>query len=299
MKAFLKTIPYLRPLVLVASVLVTACGTNPKDPLEPFNRGAFEINQTIDRAVGRPVAKAYVAVVPSPVRIGVANFFNNLSDLTSSVNCLLQTKAACAGENFLRFSVNSVFGLFGVLDVAGEAGIPRTREDFGQTLGHYGVPTGPFLMVPVFGATTVRDLIGTQIAVDRYTDPFRQADEPGGKAFLLGLGLVSFRASQLAASDMLTDIALDPYAFYRDAHMQRRRSLVFDGSPPEEDEPAPAAPSAPSEPAKPATSAPKTSLAPSTGNSSALVTEWGANVNGDQSSSIAALAVAPAAKSPK
>jgi phospholipid-binding lipoprotein MlaA len=253
---------FLKLSALLFTALLAGCGTNPKDPLEPFNRASFAVNRVADKVV-RPVAEAYVQVTPAPIRTGVSNFFSNMSDLTSSVNCLLQIKVQCAGENFLRFSFNSVFGFVGVLDVAGELGIPRTREDFGQTLGSYGVPAGPYIMLPVAGPATVRDLLAGRYGPDHYTDPLREWDSKNGRRVLGAVASLNGRAGALKAGAMLDDIALDPYAFLRDAHLQRRRNAVYDGNPPEEKDDLP-----------PASDKPKATS--QTSPDTQLVTDWGA-----------------------
>ena len=280
---------YSKFVLLLAAVLLSACGTNPKDPLEPFNRASFALNRTLDK-VAAPVARAYVKVTPSPVRTGISNFFSNLGDLNSSVNCLLQTKVQCSAENLLRFGFNSVFGIFGLLDIAGEAGIPRTREDFGQTLGYYGVPPGAYIMLPVGGPATVRDLFAERVS-GRYVDPLKKWDSPSGKSALGLLASVNGRAGLLQTSRVLDEIALDPYTFLRDAHLQRRRNAVYDGNPPEEvedaspddksvDKPAIKPSEKPSEkPAEKPAEKPEpkriSKVTPAEEATTALVTEWG------------------------
>jgi phospholipid-binding lipoprotein MlaA len=223
-------------VLLAACAALAGCASNPKDPLEPFNRAAFDFNEKVDNAVAKPVAKAYVAITPSPVRAGLTNFINNLGDVTSSANCLLQAKGQCAAENFMRFGMNSVFGIFGILDIASEAGIARTREDFGQTLGRWGVPTGPYIMMPIAGPTTLRDLAASRIDAVKAIDPLKDLNEPNGKRALGVIGSVNSRANSLGRLDLLGDIALDRYTFVRDAFMQKRRNDTYDGRPPEEDE---------------------------------------------------------------
>ena len=161
-----------------ALVLLAGCATgpdaNPKDPLEPFNRGVYRFNDAVDRAVLKPVATAYVDVTPSPVRTGVNNFFGNLGDLWSAVNAGLQLRPRETADNLLRFSVNTVLGFGGLLDIASEAGIERTRIDFGQTLGRWGVPSGAYLVLPFFGPSTVRDAGG--LVADSAADPVGHVD---------------------------------------------------------------------------------------------------------------------------
>ncbi|WP_180682127.1 MlaA family lipoprotein [Tepidicella baoligensis] len=210
---------------LLAMLLLTGCATgpnaHPQDPLEPFNRGVMRFNDGLDEAVLRPVAVAYRDTVPSPIRTGVSNFFGNLRDLWSSVNALLQARPKEAAENFMRFNVNTFFGLAGVLDIATEMGLERTRLDIGQTLGRWGVPTGPYLVLPFFGPSSVRDGLG--LVVDRQGDWVTQGvDHIPTRNSLYALRITDTRATLLPATDMLENIALDKYTFTRDTYLQRR-----------------------------------------------------------------------------
>lgn len=248
-------------LATVASLLSACAANNPRDPLEPFNRSMFTFNDKLDKAVAQPVAKAYVAVTPPMVRTGVSNFFSNAYDFVSSVNCLLQFKPQCAADNFLRFSFNTIFGFAGLLDIAGEMGIDHRHTDFGITLGRWGVPSGPYLVLPLLGPSTVRDGIAGRLTVDRNLDPIRRIDSVQQRNQLFVLGLVDTRASLLRASQVFEDAAIDKYVFTREAYLQRRRNLVYDGNPPDEEN-APAPPddgdsgAAPAEPAAATASAP-------------------------------------------
>ncbi|NIC42475.1 VacJ family lipoprotein [Aquabacterium sp. A08] len=218
--------------------LLAGCATgpnaHPQDPLEPFNRGVTRFNDGLDDAVLKPVATAYQDVTPSPVRTGVHNFFNNLRDVWSFVNALLQARPAEAAENFMRFNVNTVFGLGGVLDVASEMGIPRTTLDFGHTMGRWGVPSGPYLVLPVFGPSSVRDAAG--LVVDQRGDLLTQGvDHVPTRNSAIGLRVVDTRASLLRAGELLDEVALDKYSFTRDAYLQRRASQISgNGAAPEE-----------------------------------------------------------------
>lgn len=157
----------VRAALLAAALMLSACATgpnaNPRDPLEPFNRGVYSFNDAVDRAVVKPVATAYRDVLPSPVRTGVRNFFSNLQDLWSFVNNSLQLKGEGAGNSIVRFGVNTVFGLGGLIDIATEMRIERFTEDFGQTLGHWGVGAGPYLVLPLLGSSTVRDTVALPV----------------------------------------------------------------------------------------------------------------------------------------
>lgn len=211
------------------TVLLTGCATgpqaDPRDPLEPFNRSVSRFNDSVDATVIRPVAVAYRDAVPSPVRTGVSNFFGNLRDFWSFVNAALQARPHEAAENFMRFNVNTFLGLGGVLDIASEMGIPRTTLDVGHTLARWGVPPGPYLVLPLMGPSTVRDSLG--LVVDSRGDWIGQGvDHIPTRNSLYGLRIVDGRTQLLRATDMLDDVALDRYIFIRDAHLQRRESQV-------------------------------------------------------------------------
>jgi len=220
---------WLKSLGAVAALaLMTGCATgpdaNPRDPFEPFNRGVSSFNEAVDEAVLKPVATAYVEVAPSPVRTGVSNFFSNLTDLWSAANAVFQLRPQEAGENLMRFSVNTVLGLGGVLDIASEMQIPRTRIDFGQTLGRWGAPPGPYLVLPLLGPSTVRDTAG--IVVDAQADPLGDVDRVANRNALTGLRVVDTRANLLGATTVLEGAALDKYSFTRDLYLNRRQSQI-------------------------------------------------------------------------
>jgi phospholipid-binding lipoprotein MlaA len=207
-------------LLVLALMQGCATGPNPRDPFEPFNRSVTRFNDGLDEAVVKPVARAYQDVVPSPVRTGVSNFFGNLSDVWTLVNNVLQLKPQAAAESLMRVSFNTVWGLGGVLDWATEMGIERHREDFGKTLGRWGVQTGPYLVLPVLGPSTVRD--AAALVVDSKGDLVMQVDNVSGRNSLYVLRLVDLRASLLRAGEVLDQAALDKYSFTRDAYLQRR-----------------------------------------------------------------------------
>jgi len=216
-------------MALVAAVLAGCAsgpGANPKDPLEPFNRNMSEFNDKVDKAVLKPVATVYSDVAPDLVRTGVSNFFANLGDVWSFINATLQLRPLEAAENFMRFNVNTVFGLGGVLDVASEMGIERTRLDFGQTLGRWGVPSGPYLVLPIFGPSSFRDAAG--FTVEARGDLVQGLEDVSLRNSLYALRAVETRANLLRASSMLEGAALDRYSFTRDVYLQRRQSQVED-----------------------------------------------------------------------
>jgi phospholipid-binding lipoprotein MlaA len=214
---------------IVGFCLISGCATgptaNPTDPLEPFNRKMFALNEGVDKAVLKPVAQGYRAVTPQPVRAGVGNFFNNLEDLWSGLNSVLQLRGQNAAENFMRFGTNTVFGLGGVFDVASEMGIERHSEDLGKTLGRWGVPSGPFIVMPLFGPSTLRD--STTILLENRYDPVAQIKNVPTRNSLTALRLLDTRTGLLRLGDMLDEAALDKYSFTRDAFLQRRRADIY------------------------------------------------------------------------
>jgi phospholipid-binding lipoprotein MlaA len=230
----------LRTAMVLSLVLLTGCATgpnaNPRDPLEPFNRGVYHLNDAVDRAVLKPVATVYRDVLPSPIRTGVNNFFSNLQDAWSVVNSALQLKGEAAANNLVRFGVNTFLGLGGVLDIASEMRIERHTEDFGQTLGYWGVGAGPYLVLPLLGPSTVRDTAA--LPVDAQGNLVSGISDVATRNSATVLNLLDRRARLLDATQLLDQVALDPYTFTRDAHLQRRRNSVYDGNPPDEAEPA-------------------------------------------------------------
>ncbi len=211
---------------LGATLLVSGCATgpnaNPRDPLEPWNRGMYKFNDVLDKGLIKPVATVYDTVTPNPVQRGVRNVFNNLSDAWSAINSALQGKGQEAMNNFSRVMVNTLFGLGGMLDVATEAQIPRVKQDFGLTLGSWGVGTGPYVVWPVLGPSTVRDTVA--LPVDMYGDPIGAVNHTRTRNQVVGLNLVSRRAELLEAGDLLEQSALDPYTLMRDSYLKVRDS---------------------------------------------------------------------------
>lgn len=215
--------------ILLAAML-TGCATQAnKDPLEGLNRGVYKFNDAADKAVIKPVAGAYKAVMPGPVRTGVNNFFSNLGTVVTAINDLLQFKFSKAMDDSGRFVINSTFGLLGVIDVASMDNVPKNNEDFGQTLGYWGVGSGAYVVLPLLGPSTLRDTGG--LVVDTWAfDPLGYIDDPATRNGLYVLKFVDKRAQYLPASDLLDEAALDPYAFMRDAYLQRRESQIRDGA---------------------------------------------------------------------
>jgi ABC-type transporter lipoprotein component MlaA len=227
----------LRAIVLTAVLVsVSGCATTNKDPLEGINRGIYKFNDVADRYAMKPVAKAYKAVAPTPVRTGISNFFSNLGTLTTVVNDLLQLKFAQAFTDAGRFVINSTFGIAGFIDVASMDKIEKHQEDFGQTLGYWGVGSGAYLVLPIIGPSTVRDASG--LFIDTVTsDPITYLHNTGqirAHNQVRAVQLLDKRTQLLDATDLVDDASIDPYAFMRDAYLQRRASLIQDGLVPKE-----------------------------------------------------------------
>lgn len=223
--------------ILVLAAALGGCattGANPHDPFEPVNRPVFRFNDALDTAVLKPVAQGYRNVVPQLVRTGVTNFFSNLEDLWISANNLMQGKVEHGLGDFLRFSFNSTFGLLGVLDVASDMGLQKHNEDFGQTLGRWGAGPGPYLVLPLLGPSTVRDGLG--LVLDIHADLVGNLSHVPTRNTLYATRVVSNRTNLLDTTSVVEEAALDKYTFVRDSWLQRRRSLVHDGSPPREKE---------------------------------------------------------------
>ena len=217
--------------VAATFLLISGCATrpggDPRDPFEPFNRGVTKFNDAIDESLLRPVATGYVRVVPQPVRTGVRNFFSNLTDFWSAINNGLQGNVRYAGESWMRFNVNTVFGLGGILDIASELEIERHREDFGQTLGRYGVPAGPYLVLPLLGPSTLRDAL--VLPIEAEGNLLTHIGDVPVRNSLAGLRVVDARAGLLRTSTLLEGAALDRYTFTRDAYLQVRRAQIAEG----------------------------------------------------------------------
>ncbi|PIF76940.1 phospholipid-binding lipoprotein MlaA [Variovorax sp. 54] len=219
-------------LALVAGC-ATGPGASPVDPFEPFNRGVTRFNDTVDEAVLEPVASTYQKVVPSLVRQGVTNFFSNIGDVWSLANNVAQLKLQNSAETFMRLNVNTFFGLGGLLDVATEARLPRHEEDFGQTLGYWGVGAGPYIVLPLLGPSTLRDTVAKPLEL--YGDAQGYIHDVAWRNSLSALRVVDTRSRYLGATRLLDEAALDKYSFTRDAFLQRRRNQVYDGNPPDDD----------------------------------------------------------------
>jgi phospholipid-binding lipoprotein MlaA len=226
-------------LATLTFLLLAGCATvsgtgNPRDPWERYNRTVFNFNDAIDKAVVKPVAQGYVAVVPRAARTGVNNFFSNLGDVVTMANNFFQLKINNAASDGARVLVNSTIGVLGLVDVASKMGLPKHYEDFGQTMGWWGVSTGPYFMLPLLGPSTVRDAFGR--IVDRPFTPTNYIDDTATRYGVAALGAVDLRANLLDAGSVVEEAAIDRYSFLRDAYLQRRRNVVYDGKPPKNKE---------------------------------------------------------------
>ncbi len=211
-------------MTLALQGCATGPNANPADPLEPFNRAMFNFNDGVDRALVKPVATAYRDVTPAPIRTAVNSFFGNISDVWSMVNNVLQAKPVEATESLFRVTTNTLWGLGGIFDVASDLGIPKHSEDFGQTLGYWGVASGPYVVLPLLGPSTVRDSVGS--LVDVQGDLVSRTNDVSVRNSMIALRAVDLRANLLGTGALLDEAALDKYSFTRDVYLQRRRSLI-------------------------------------------------------------------------
>lgn len=221
-------------LVISLLLLLQACATvknaDVRDPWESMNRSVYNFNEVLDNIAIQPAAKAYNAVLPSPVRTGIHNFVGNLGDVWTLANTALQLKLQASAETFMRITVNTVFGLGGVLDVATEMRLEKRKEDFGQTLGYWGVKPGPYVVLPILGPSTVRDALATPI--DMQGDVTQQFNDQATRSVLTVTRILDVRSGLLETLDVIKAAALDPYSFVRDAYLQKRENDVHDGNPP-------------------------------------------------------------------
>ena len=225
------------PALLAAALLLSACASTPGRPYDPFeasNRVMYAINDPLDKYIAKPIAQAWVDYVPSFIRTGASNYFNNIDDLFSGINGLLQGKLDKAGDDFGRVMINTGFGFLGLIDIASEAGIPRGNEDFGQTFGYWGIPQGPYLFIPLWGPSTVRD--GTGSILRYWYTPTQLIPDVAVRNVIYGIGAIDARAQALGATSLLEQASIDPYTFVRRSYLQRREYLVYDGKPPPEKE---------------------------------------------------------------
>ena len=222
----------MRLAVVGLAIALGGCATtnNSRDPLEGFNRTMFSFNDKVDQVALKPAAQAYRTVLPNFVQTGVGNFFSNLGDVWTGINNILQGKINDGVTDFGRFTINSTFGIFGLIDLSSDAGIPKHKEDFGQTLGKWGVGPGPYLVLPLLGSSTLRD--AAALPLDFKGDLWSYKRPVNVRNIGTGVRLLDARAAVLDASDLIEGAALDRYEFVRDAFLQRRESRINDGEGP-------------------------------------------------------------------
>ncbi len=220
----------LLPLVLAVTLAGCASAGDPRDPFEKLNRDMFAFNDALDRDVIRPAAENYRAALPDAAQKGIRNFFSNLNDVIVFVNDVLQLKWHHAVNDLGRIMANTTVGFLGFVDVASENGVPKRDEDFGQTLGYWGVPAGPYIVLPLFGPSSGRDTVG--LVGDIYTSPLFWSSEPALNWSLATVRVIQIRADLLDVDNVLEKAAVDRYVFVRDAFLQRREYQIHDGNPP-------------------------------------------------------------------
>lgn len=233
----MNTFTRIRLLLSVSlfSLILQGCATvegptDPEDPFESFNRAMYSFNDTLDKAVLKPVAEGYNAVLPDPVNKGISNFFNNIDDIVVIFNDLLQLKIEQAASDTARVFFNTTIGIFGFFDVASGMELAKHNEDLGQSLGYWGIDTGPYLVLPILGPSNIRDTVG--LVGDSYVDPMNGVKPDSDRNWLIVVEGVDTRAGLLSTSKVLEEAALDPYLFVRDAYLQHRQNQVYDGNPP-------------------------------------------------------------------
>ena len=224
-------------LTLAGVMTLSGCASfrtaAPGDPIEPINRGIYSFNSTFDHYLFKPIAKGYDFVVPGPIKTGVTNVFQNVSDVQSLVSDALQLKGAKFGDDLGRVMLNTTFGIAGIFDLATPMGIERGNEDIGQTLGYWGIGAGPYLVIPFLGPSSLRDAVGRY--GDAQINPVSFVSSVPVRNSLTGLSVVDARVGLFPAEDLLNQAALDKYTFLRSAYLQRRQSLVLDGKRPKEE----------------------------------------------------------------
>lgn len=232
MKIFTKK--WAMPLLALVLCALQGCATvksaDARDPWESMNRSVFNFNDAVDKAAIKPVAQAYVAVVPSFVRTGIHNFLGNLGDVWSMANSAMQLKGQDTVETLMRININTFLGFGGVLDIASEMRLEKRKEDFGQTLGYWGVKTGPYLVLPILGPSTLRD--GLAMPLDMRANPSQAFTDEATRNALTVVRVLDLRSGLLQTVDVIMAASLDPYSFVRDAYLQKRNNDIYDGNPP-------------------------------------------------------------------
>jgi phospholipid-binding lipoprotein MlaA len=226
-----------RSIIVIAAVVLAGCAsnrpTNPIDPLEPINRGIYKFNDSLDKAVLKPVARGYQEAMPTVVKAMISNFFSNLDDVDVTANDLLQFKLKQGFSDGMRFVVNSTLGVFGLIDVASQGSLMKHQQDFGLTLGKWGIGNGPYLVLPILGPSTLRDTAG--LYGDGFASPLYQMSNMRARNLSYMLRGLSHRAAFLNQESVLDEAMIDPYQFIRESYLLHRRSMIYDGKPPRPD----------------------------------------------------------------
>ena len=224
------SVPMIAAVVLVLQGCASVKAADPRDPWESMNRSVYQFNDAVDAVAIKPAAEIYTKVLPSFVRTGIHNFLGNLSDVWSMANSALQLKGQATAETFMRINVNTFFGLGGLLDVASEMRLEKRKEDFGQTLGYWGVKPGPYLVLPLLGPSTLRDTLATP--VDFKGNPSEMFTDEATRNSLSVTRILDVRSGLLQTVDVIKAASLDPYTFVRDGYLQKRKNDIHDGNPP-------------------------------------------------------------------
>ncbi len=221
-------------ILLLLGIFLSGCATPTTqiDPYESMNRSIFSFNESVDENVIKPVAEGYRFVTPDPAEIMISNFYSNLDDVKVIFNDLLQLKFRNAGADSARFMINTILGMGGLVDFGTDYGFPKRHEDFGQTLGHWGVSTGPYIVLPFIGGSNMRDAPAMLVDVAANPATYMGFVTVGIAPAMGAVAAVDTRAGLLDTEEIVDEAALDKYEFLRDAYLQRRRSLVHDGNPP-------------------------------------------------------------------
>ena len=227
---------FFRPtlILVLLLLLVSSCSTTQgvkHDPFEPMNRAIYKFNEVLDDVLLKPIAKTYKAVTPDPVETGVSNFFNNVGEINTIANDVLQLKIGQAGYDLTRFAINSTVGCLGIFDVATMIGMKRNKEDFGQTLGYWGISPGPYIVLPFFGPSTLRDAPGLYVDMktNESVSPTQTELHHEERQSLTAAEMIDARARLLRATKILDTAAKDPYVFIRESYLQRRENMITDG----------------------------------------------------------------------
>jgi phospholipid-binding lipoprotein MlaA len=218
-------------IIFISSCASTQSTGEISDPMESMNRGIYSFNETLDKYIAKPIAETYL-YTPSPIRTGINNFFNNVDDVITVLNDILQLKLEQSLQDSMRIITNTTFGVFGIFDIATKSELPRHNERFADTLGYWGVGSGPYLVLPILGPSSLRD--APSLLVDIYSYPLTYVSPVIARNSLVGLRMVDKRANLLEVTELTEDVALDPYTFTRDVYYQWRQNQIYDGNPPEQ-----------------------------------------------------------------